>query len=415
MREGGFAYDLGPHRFHTTSGEILDFVRTLPGLELKELQRVSRIRLMDRYFDYPLSLGNVLSRMPLHRSAGMLLSFMGEKVRGIFLPREQESFEGWVLSRFGRQLYNLYLAPYNRKLWGMEPSGLSADWASQRITVPSLAGLIKETVFPSRKKVRSLVSTFHYPRGGIGSIALSLAEAIESSGGRILCGTVPKAIENRDGGWSVAIDGESLQATNIINTIPVGDYADLLGERLPKGTREAARKLRFRSLVFLAVRLKGEVKHRDHWIYTSEDRYLFNRLSISGNFDSEAPPQVVFEFSCTEGDDLWNASGDELMRGAVPSAEHLGLFRKEDVTEYMISREAHAYPIYDLDYASSTAKVLNELDRLPGAVTCGRQGLFRYNNMDHSIEMGRCAAMETLGEGTVKERFDWDSVKWADG
>ncbi|MCD6587066.1 MAG: FAD-dependent oxidoreductase, partial [Candidatus Fermentibacteraceae bacterium] len=132
VKRDGFVYDLGPHRFHTTSDDILEFVRSLPDVKFSELSRVSRIRLLDRYFDYPLALSNVLTTMPLHLGLGMMLSFLGEKIRGVFAPREQESFEGWVLSRFGRGLYELYLAPYNRKLWGIEPSTLSADWASQR-------------------------------------------------------------------------------------------------------------------------------------------------------------------------------------------------------------------------------------------------------------------------------------------
>jgi hypothetical protein len=35
--------------------------------------------------------------------------------------------------------------------------------------------------------------------------------------------------------------------------------------------------------------------------------------------------------------------------------------------------------------------------------------------MDHSIEMGEYAAMEALGEGSVRERFDWTRNTWVDG
>ncbi len=283
-----------------------------------ELERVSRIRLLDRYFDYPLSFGNVLSRMPLHRGAGMMLSFALEKARGIFSPREQESFEGWVLSRFGRGLYELYLAPYNRKLWGIEPRELSADWASQRITVPSLAGLVRETLFPSRETVRSLVSTFHYPAGGIGSISDALARRIRDLGGEILYSREPSSVQRRGDRWEIVIDGETLSCNSIINTIPVNEYTGLLGDALPDRVHRSASALQFRSLVFLAVLLDSDVKPRDHWIYTSEDRYLFNRLSISRNFDPRSPSQVVFEFSCMEGDHIWNASTEELLRSTLP-------------------------------------------------------------------------------------------------
>ena len=415
VHRDGFVYDLGPHRFHTKNREILKFVKELPGIELVELQRVSRIRLLDRYFDYPLALGNVLAKMPLHRGAGMLLSFFGEKIRGVFSPRDQETFEGWVMSRFGRGLYELYLAPYNKKLWGIEPSELSADWASQRITVPSLAGLVKETIVPSKETVRSLVSTFHYPVGGIGEISLALSREIEKAGGKIVYDREPLGISRKDGQWEVILEDGSLRCSRLVNTIPLGRYTELLGDLLPEAVHRAAASLRFRALVFLAVMLDGDLEPSDHWIYTSEDRYLFNRLSISRNFDPTGPSQVVFEFSCQEGDDLWNTPMDELLRSTIPGAEHLGLFTGEMVKGSMISRKPQAYPVYQLNYGRSTACVLDALQSLQGSVTCGRQGLFRYNNMDHSLEMGRYAAMEVLGEASVREHFNWNTDTWADG
>lgn len=415
VKMDGFEYDLGPHRFHTSNGNILDFVKQLPGIELLELNRISRIRLLDRYFDYPLAFSNVLSTMPLHKGIGMMFSFLWESIRGLFAPREQESFEGWVLSRFGRGLYNLYLAPYNEKLWGIKPSQLSADWASQRITVPSLAGLIKETIAPSKETVRSLVSTFHYPRGGIGEICHGLAARVTESGGCILLSTKPTALHKTGGGWRIDFENGHILSDKIINTIPVNEYTKLLGDILPAKVHRAALDLKFRALVFLTVMLDSDVTPADHWIYTSEDRYLFNRLSISRNFDPGVPAQVVFEFSCEKNDRIWNMSRDELLKATVPGAEHLELFSAHMVVGAHLTRREHAYPIYDLTYARNTSMVLDALDKIPDSVTCGRQGLFRYNNMDHSIEMGKYAALEILGEASVKSHFDWDENTWSDG
>lgn len=410
-----FKYDLGPHRFHTSNEEILSWVKNLPGIEMLELDRVSRIRLLDKYFDYPLALSNVVTTMPLHMGVGMMLSFMWEKIRSIFIKRDQNSFEGWVLSRFGSGLYNLYLAPYNKKLWGIEPCELSADWASQRITVPSLAGLIKETIAPSKETVRSLVSTFHYPKGGIGEICNSLAQMILGSGGDIRYSSEPFSIKRADSNWLIEFSEKTIKTDKIINTLPVTSYVELLGDLLPVKVHRAASLLKFRALVFLTVLLDSDIEPSDHWIYTSEERYLFNRLSISRNFDSEVSSQVVFEFSCQKGDEIWQMSKEQLLEATIPGAEHLELFSSKMILGADVSRAAFAYPIYNVGYAKNTAIILDSLEKLADSVTCGRQGLFRYNNMDHSIEMGKYAALETLGEASVKEHFNWDENTWADG
>ncbi len=411
---GAFSFDFGPHRFHTRNDALLEFVRDLLGEDLLTLQRHSRIRLLDRYFDYPLSLGSVLSSMPLTSGTSMMAGFVAEKIRGLVSPREQKSFEGWVLSRFGKPLYDMYFSPYNQKLWGLPPRELSADWASQRITVPSLAGLVRETFAPSGT-VRSLAGEFHYPRGGIGRIAGALESRIRASGGQIRFASAPELVARDGNRWEIVAGGDRLRVDRVINTIPLNDFAGLLGPLLPVAVHEAAQKLSFRSLVFLTVLLKERTEARDHWIYTSEDRYMFNRLSLTGSFDPEMPPQAVFEFSCNKGDDIWNLDKSTLLENAVSGASHLCLFKPDTVLASVAVRQEHAYPLYRLGYRQQAATVLDGIKALGGIVSCGRQGLFRYNNMDHSIEMGQCAALEVLGEGSVEERFHWGEGTWADG
>jgi len=412
--QGPFLFDYGPHRFHTMNESLLSSVKQLLGDDLSTLQRRSRIRLLDRYFDYPLALGNVLSSMPFRDGITMMAGFTWEKLRGFISPREQKSFEGWVLSRFGRPLYDMYFSPYNLKLWGLPPFELSADWASQRITVPSLAGLVKETLFPSGK-VRSLAGEFHYPRGGIGRIAEAMEEEIRSLGGELLFGSAADAITRAGTGWEVAAGGNRVQGEWIINTVPLNEFAGLLGSLLPEPVHNASKELSFRSLVFLAVLLNGDSRASDHWIYTSEDRYLFNRLSLSRSFDREMPSQAIFEFSCQKGDKLWNADREELLGNALKGAEHLSLFTPDMARDSITVRQEHAYPIYRIGYREAAGVVLDGIKSLRGLVSCGRQGLFRYNNMDHSIEMGQCAALEVLGEGSVEDRFHWGEGTWADG
>ncbi|MCK4806876.1 MAG: FAD-dependent oxidoreductase, partial [Candidatus Aegiribacteria sp.] len=138
FRSDSFHFDYGPHRFHTENPEILKRIKELLHTEMLELNRLSRIRLLDRYFQYPLALSDVLQRMPFHRGLSMVLSYLWERLRNPFFPRDESNFENWVVKRFGRQLYSIYFGPYTEKLWGCNASKLSADWASQRITVPGL-------------------------------------------------------------------------------------------------------------------------------------------------------------------------------------------------------------------------------------------------------------------------------------
>lgn len=51
-----------------------------------------------------------------------------------------------------------------------------------------------------------------------------------------------------------------------------------------------------------------------------------------------------------------------------------------------------AYPVYDDDYAQAMPFIRGIMARYDNLQTIGRNGLHRYNNMDHSILTGLLAA-----------------------
>ena len=47
------------------------------------------------------------------------------------------SFEDWLQINFGLGLYNLFMGPYNRKIWTVPPSAMSYDWVGERVAIPT--------------------------------------------------------------------------------------------------------------------------------------------------------------------------------------------------------------------------------------------------------------------------------------
>jgi protoporphyrinogen oxidase len=106
----------------------------------------------------------------------------------------------------------------------------------------------------------------------------------------------------------------------------------------------------------------------------------------------------VFEIACFEGDDIWQLSDErlfQLVRDDV--VDKLGFIREEEIIDYQVVREAHAYPVYVLGYQSHRRRVMDFLGAMCNLTMIGRNGVFRYNNMDHSIETGIKAAENYLG------------------
>ena len=65
------------------------------------------------------------------------------------------------------------------------------------------------------------------------------------------------------------------------------------------------------------------------------------------------------------------------------------------------------YPVYHIGYRDDLIKLKKYLGVFSNLQIAGRNGIFRYNNMDHSIEMGLYAAWNILENA---RRFDIESV-----
>jgi hypothetical protein len=66
--------------------------------------------------------------------------------------------------------------------------------------------------------------------------------------------------------------------------------------------------------------------------------------------------------------------------------------------DHLVVRTTNAYPVYDLQYLAKVETIQAHLRTLDGLHILGRSGSFRYNNADHSIEMGLLLGRRMMGE-----------------
>ena len=149
-------------------------------------------------------------------------------VRALLARRNglDRSFEDWVIRRFGQVLYGIYFRPYTEKVWGIPCRELSADWASQRISLPSLPQAVYRAIVPTRNPPATIVPDFLYPRSGYGAIGDRLAEEIVRAGGRVECETAVRRIDAGGSDVRVSVAGragsvDTLQCGRVISTIPI--------------------------------------------------------------------------------------------------------------------------------------------------------------------------------------------------
>jgi protoporphyrinogen oxidase len=395
----GFTLDYGPHKLYSVVPGILDELKALMGQDLLEHRKRNHIRLLGRYMDYPLSLGNLLPLLGPVRAAKLGLGYAGAMAGGLFRRREPASYEEYILQRFGRGVYELVFEPLASKVWG-DPKQLSAELARARIPSGGATELILRLLKLKESTEDLDAKFFYYPKGGFGAWPERLAEGLRAAQGRVVTGASVKRLV-RDGGRvrAVEIDAggatETLPCDVLVSSIPIHALAALLHPGDPEVEAET-RRLRLRDLALVYVILKQDRVSDDHWIFFPERRYPFNRLFEQKAMSPELGPAgrtaVCCDITCDAGDAVWSAPDEELVRRCLDAMVEAGLTSPEAFETGFVKRFRGFYPMYTVDFRERLGAVYDRLHVAENLILTGRLGMFNYNNSDHCLDMGRFIA-----------------------
>ncbi len=114
----------------------------------------------------------------------------------------------------------------------------------------------------------------------------------------------------------------------------------------------------------------------------------------------EGKTSICAEWFCSVGDEVWELSDEVIVERTIAHlVDDLGFVERSEVLGGFALRARNAYPVYTLDYGQRVATLKQELRQYSEHVSiAGRGGTFRYNNADHSIEMGLLVGQNLLGE-----------------
>ena len=410
-QKGGYWLDHGPHRFHSRDEELVRHFYEVLDNEVVIRDRMSRIYMQGKFFDYPLKAMNVLKSLPPGLLIRSCWDYAWIRFTQVFKKIPDDNFENWVLKRFGRTLYEMFFGTYTSKAWKMPCTEISADWASQRISQANLWDTIVKTLNPPREgESRSLVSEFWYPStGGIGHLGVKYAEKIRAMGGEVILEAPVERIEVENGLAKRVIcrrkDGTELvlEPTEVVNTIPLQRLLETLSPKVAPEVTEASSKLRHLGIVFSYLEVDKPTLSPDHWVYLPEKHLTIHRISEFKNFsDASAPGDktvVCCEITCNVGDEHWNLDLEGAAKIAEADLIKVGLLEPGISRGVDLHKLPYAYPVYDLTYKENLEVLKKAARKVKNLRTTGRQGLYRYNNMDHSIAMGRRTA-KTLLKGS---------------
>lgn len=407
----GYRFDIGGHRFFTKVREVEEMWKEVLQDDFITVQRLSRIFYRGRFYDYPLRIFNALSNIGPYETYKIIGSYIKWKLR----PKKQEdTFEEWVINRFGGRLYMHFFHSYTKKVWGIPPSEIRADWAAQRIKNLSLPKAVWNAI-SGANDTASLIEEFQYPRLGPGMMWEKTQELVEERGGTVQMRSEVVKV-NRDGNRVTSIDvrkwdeensasdkTERVEGEHFINSMALRDLIHAFDPPPPPEVVEAADRLRYRDFLIVTLMLDHADPFPDNWIYIHSPKVKVGRIQNFRAWSKEMLPDqntssIGMEYFCQKGDGLWSSSDEDLRQLASEELEKLDLAKASDVIDSAIIRQPKAYPVYDGDYKDALDTVSTWLKTLENFQTVGRNGLHRYNNQDHSMLSAMYAARNIMGE-----------------
>lgn len=403
LKYKGYYFDLGGHRFYTKIAEIDKFYKNILGKDLLQRDRLSRIYYDKKFYNYPLSFFNALSNLGILNAYKIILSWL---IRQVNPYQDESTFDHWIANRFGDRLFNIFFKKYTEKLWGIPTSKLSSDWAAQRIQNFNLFKAVFNAIFHINLGVKTIVTSFNYPKYGPGMLYEKLKAILEKNNVQIKLNHEVVGItkmNNRILGLIIknSISGELkfVKADHIISTMP---YNKLIQYLKPEPTiREEIKYLKFRNFITVNLIVKSN-PFPDQWLYVHDQDVKVLRIQNYRNWSEymikkgENNTAIGMEYFTYPTDQLWKLNNNQLVNLAKKEIVKIGLVRKNEILDGFVYKVSDAYPIYNFGYQKALSKTKKYIHKFSNLFLCGRGGLFRYNNQDHSILTGFFSARNII-------------------
>lgn len=458
----GNRMDIGGHRFFSKSDRVMDWwlahmplqnqpgnakvityhraSRSLPSATagthgdpvMLVRQRRSRIYFLRKFFAYPIQLSlQTLKNLGASRTVKIALSY----AKAVLVPpRRIENLEQFFISRFGRELYELFFKSYTEKVWGVPCDRISAEWGAQRIkglsVLSSLTHLAKKAL-SSRRDLRqkttetSLVEQFLYPELGPGQLWEIVADKVRTMGGTVLTGHQVETIQTEGDKVTGVVardemgDSRVIAGDYFVSTMPIKDLVTALQPAAPPTIREISDRLEYRDFITVGLLVRKltvkdpedrESLIKDNWIYIQEPEVLAGRLQIFNNWSPSLvrDPNTVWlgiEYFCYDTEPIWKLSDAEMSALAARELHRIGIIDEADVLDYTVVRVPKTYPAYFGVY-SKFGEIRSYLDRIGNLFLVGRNGMHKYNNQDHSM-LTAMTAVDNIIEGRTDKSNIW--------
>lgn len=361
IRRNGFTWDYSGHFFHFQNQAIKKWLIDNVQDELLDVEKITHISYKDRWIDFPFQKN--IHQLDQQDFTDCLYDLVHKEDIDI------KSFKDFVVSRFGKSIADLFLIPYNEKLYAIDLDKLDKDAMGRFFPDANLKDIISNF---RQSDATSYNQTFTYPRGGAIEYIRAIERRVDSEKLELNKRVVSIDMKGKRATFS---DGEVVEYDNLINTMPLPKLLDLCGVNYEK-EKFTANKVAVFNLGF-----DRPSKQNSHWIYFPQKELSFYRIGFYNNIFGDNRMSLYVEMGLPEDADI---DQQALLEQALADLEKVGVIDGHELVDHEFLVMSPAYVHISKDSEEQKARVMAELAK-HDIYSAGRYGNWTYCSIEDNI------------------------------
>lgn len=383
----GFLWDEGGHVLFSHFKEYDNFVAKVLQNNFFRHQRESWIKMPEnRWVPYPFQ--NHIRYLNKEDQLRCIIGLVEANKKSNRL----NNFQDWIYSTFGEGIGNIFMNPYNFKVWATPLSKMQFNWIAERVSVIDISKVLFNVINKADEFTWGPNNTFIFPkRGGTGEIYTRAGKMFAKN---ILLNKELIKIDFRNKKVFFK-DGSSDSYDYLITAMPIPRLVAIMD--FSKKIKHGVKGLEYNNILVVGIGLKKRIKTTKCWVYFPSLDVPFYRLTYFHNYSRYNVPQgdvnryssLMCEISYSK---YKHVNKKEIIKDTIKSLITNGVINKKDrsaIISKVLYDISYGYPI-PTKKRDSILRKIQPLLMKQGIYSRGRYGAWKYeiSNMDHCFMQG---------------------------
>ncbi|KAG9681061.1 Udp-Galactopyranose mutase in complex with Udp, partial [Aureobasidium melanogenum] len=424
----GFLYDVGGHVIFSHYKYFDDCINeALPKeTDWYTHQRISYVRCKQQWVPYPFQ--NNISMLPKDEQVKCIDGMIDAAMEARVASTKPKDFDEWIVRMMGEGIADLFMRPYNYKVWAVPTTKMQCQWLGERVAAPDLKTVTKNVILNKTAGNWGPNATFRFPaEGGTGGIWIAVANTLPKE--KTMYGphaTVTKV--DADAHTVTTQDGTTIKYGKLISTMAVDYLTEAMGNH---DLHQLSKGLFYSSTHVIGVGIRGHRPERigdKCWLYFPENDCPFYRATIFSNYSPHNQPVATKKLATMQLADgsapestglnegpYWSimlevsessmkpVDADNLLKDCIQGLVNTEMLQpKDEIVSTYHRKFDHGYPTPSLEREGVLKELLPKLKDMD-IYSRGRFGAWRYEvgNQDHSFMQG-VEAVDAIVNGSVE-------------